>query len=242
MVAKQAGNMQKPILAQAADENFKKKNERGSVTMWLLLSESRTRFWKLPGRWCSIKLQQNSRIWIIQAAFFAAGCRRDSGFCVCLKTDNTGFSLSGSHMTHTLLEWSKPSIHSLFALQSCSRARMKPVLKANWPDLLNTRDCARRQRRFTWNRAKVCQRVWLASAENKARGSHLQAAEALIGFCYGFPPGEIKDIGTLSTVQFSPHFLQQCPLEDASSSTQISFMHICLGLMSTGVGLACINH
>lgn len=40
--------------------------------------------------------------------------------------------------------------------------------------------------------------------------------EALIGFCSGFPPGEIKDVGTLCTVQFSPHFLQQCPLEDAS--------------------------
>lgn len=52
MAAKQAGNMQKPIQAHAADENLKKmkKNERGSATMWLLLSESHTGFWKLPGR------------------------------------------------------------------------------------------------------------------------------------------------------------------------------------------------
>lgn len=91
-----------------------------------LLSERHTGFWKLPSHWRSIKLQQNSRIWIIQSAPFTAGCRSDSGFCVCAwKTDNTDFSLSGTRMTHTSLEWSKPAICCFLALRSCRWSQME---------------------------------------------------------------------------------------------------------------------
>lgn len=90
--------------------------QRYNVT--LPLSESCTGF----GNFLIVDVALNYNKTVVYELFKLLSSQQDAGaFVWSLKTDNKGFSSSGSSMTHTLQELRERSIHSFLASQNNSR-------------------------------------------------------------------------------------------------------------------------
>lgn len=97
--------------------------------MSLPLSESCTRF----GNFLIVDAALNYNKTVVYELFKLLSSQQDAGatwsFVWSLKTDNKGFSSSGSSMTHTLQELRERSIRSFLALQNYGRLDESRFLK-----------------------------------------------------------------------------------------------------------------